>query len=190
MNIYSPDDCFVVSIASEGMAPSGAELVKLLSPNLDKALERLNTFSSERDIAARKLRDGRRSALKALNVTLLAQLQLQVTSAQALVDSEQHKVDVGLASEDGLHAARLRLSGATISLLKHQQVLADFDADTADLIDRADVLKKHFQAEQARLSDLRRRLSVLAPTKGSFKPLTAPGLFLQEGELIGTFEAQ
>src|ERR1035437_9805317 len=166
MDVYAPEDSFVVKVSGPARVKAGDIIAELDSPDLEKQLDRVQMFLDGVTISARRYSDGRQEEQRKLVTDLLTQLQTQTQAVNGILANAQSNLEIGKGSDLDVYNAQLRASGALITSSKQAMAASQFDRETRDSTDRCASLQKHGQAEIARLKDLQKRLTILAPFSG------------------------
>src|SRR5580692_3289883 len=100
MEIYSPDDCFVLTVKAPGVVNTGDQLITVYSPELEKLFDRVRMHKEELEIHARRFSDadGRLAEWKALQNEIFGQLKKQREMQLFLYKTVKDQFEAGIVT--------------------------------------------------------------------------------------------
>jgi hypothetical protein len=187
--IESPDDVFIDDVASDGPVAANQKLFALTSPALERLQSRLQAFQSHLDVVERPLNDGRvDAAIKSLK----AKADSLTTAATAAADQVTYNTD--LFESSGHNPATMpaldqaRMQAASVTSIYSDTILqaAQADQNLKDMKDRLQIAKDQLSRAEAYLTEMRNRMTIVAPQAATFASSVLKGSFVKKGHILGS----
>lgn len=188
MDIYSPADCYVEeSFVTSMNVRKGDKLLQLVCPTLNEMIDGLSMSLLINDIQRSQYTDGRSEANEQMQKETLDQLVEEGKALDHAIDSDTEAFKLGTLSLSDMIAEKGQRIDNQVAYIKQKIVVDHFKREIADAVDKLDIHRKHVNSQMAIIKLIIDSLLIIAPLDGHFDSFALPGMFFQQGEIIGQF---